>query len=446
MPDVQTQLKIYLDHVIERIEVEDLYVGTARPSHSPGVTRERLPDTPRWAFGVAACLLIAVFALLSWADASSDQTDPAASIPSTTTSPTTGLVPSQEDFTWRETHLTAEPGLPGSDSGPGYLDLIVGDGESFIVTATENPFYETWTSADGETWTLQPEYIRVIHGAAGLFLGIHQNETEGVGDDRLAISDDGVSWEYVTPATGESPHRFEEFRYVGLTVDEILTLDLPDVWNPHEDRREPPGTPSHVGAILKIDGRYVGYFYGNEDTASVMGAVSEDGLTWATFEAPDFLAEWLDIRNGRAISDRYLSERLWSSTFAGDGTRVLALVGNQSGHGIYESSDGIVWNRVETRYLETSPGDPFASSVGPDDLTLGLARLADGWVISSWWWPLSEEDFAILFSRDGRSWLPLEAPISREGLDWRPRVAGNTIFLHDGRADRAQILIGDYAR
>ena len=445
MPDAKTQLKTYLDHVVERVEIEDLYVSTARAPESRGSTREKWSTTPRWAAAIATCLLIVVVAALSWIIRSTDQIDPVATVPPTIanpptpTSPATGPMPTQEDFTWRETLITGELGLNFQAVGPG-LDLIVGDGESFVTSDNG----ETWSSSDGETWTLQPEYVRVIHGAAGQFLGIFQNQTEAVGDDRLAVSDDGVSWEYVTPASEQAPHRFEEFRYEGLVVNEILELHLPEAIR-SDHGPDHPGNPSHVGAVLKVDGRYVAYFY-DKDTGGLMGAVSEEGRTWNPVQVADFLSRWLDIGNDRAMSDRHLSERLWSSTFASDGTKILALVGDVSGHALYQSSDGITWSSIQPRYLETYPVDPFVSPIDSNSLVWGIAPLSDGWVISSWWEPLNSADpdtFAILFSKDATDWLPLDSPTNEEGSEWRPRVAGDTILIvGDGPTNR--LVIGEY--
>lgn len=431
MRDLKDQLRDYLDNVVERLEAPDTNEPRLRSLlgryGQPRINRRR---PPAWAYGLAAAaatlLLVGVGA---WVIRNADGQTPSTLLKQ----PATLVYPTLDDFEFIPADSEGRLGIQPFLRPPGILN----NGTSFL---TESKDGTDWVSPDGVTWSPSQEGVRPIYGGKGEFLAITTDaftELSPSSRTRLWRSSDGLRWREAS-ARDEALWRLATFRYFGLGVDEILSLSLslPDAWA--------EGAPA--GAILKLDDKYVAYYFSegygqrlprNGDSSYLRAAVSTDGRTWRAAEAPDFLHDWFQDEV-RAMPDRGLSDQTWSWTFAVNGDRALALTGDAHGHTLWESSDGLQWEPISIAYLDQPSFDVFGAAANshgtplPTAFAYRVAALEQGWAIlplGTFFEPSQNEETpsvtgrGVLFSVDGHNWLPLQFDFGAAA------AAGNKIFI-----------------
>ncbi len=417
MLDLKANLSEYLDNVVERLDVEDIFdkqVGVPLVRLLQPRIRHRRVAVRVYGVAAAVAVVLLVGGLAWLAGNSVDAVD--------NPTPTTVATPTLEGFTW--TKVEGGSGLPPAGA---FLDMV-SNGSKLVASDSFSAEevvgdMRLWTSVDGLTWSPERARLHVLYGTGGEFLavgtGTDLRPTDGIEGTYLWRSSDGVRWTRADPALAETLHKLASFRFSGLTVDEILGLSLPD---------SSGGGPT--GAVFKIDGRYVSYYWPADAEPNVASAVSTDGRTWQEVEAPDFLVNWFDSGSPRAMSDRGYSDRLWSGTFAVNGSRVVALTGDSDGHRLWESTDGLSWQGIHPDYGNAPGSHVFTQGVGLDEqypgaTTYGVFPMSDGWVILPW----ASEEIRVLFSVDGRTWQFIEPPKDLVGFAWFTRVAGDKVLF-----------------
>jgi hypothetical protein len=157
MLDLKAQLGDYLDHVVERIDVDDIFdelvgVPPVRP------VRPRVPrrTVPRWVYGIAAAAAVLLFVGgVTWLVRSGAPIDPVDQLTVTTEAPTTTVSPPTTDALAPEPSVTIESidwtpiesGVPGSPFG-----RLISDGTSLYTLVKDGSEAELLTSDDGITW------------------------------------------------------------------------------------------------------------------------------------------------------------------------------------------------------------------------------------------------------------------------------------------------------
>ena len=438
MRDLKNQLEDYLDHVVGRLETEDIHeprLGT--PPVRDGQRRVHPQRFPAWIYGLAgAVATLLVVGVGAWLIRYADGQMP--SIP--LDQPVHLAQPTLDDFEFTEAPADTERMLGWAPfvRPPG----ILSNGTRLLTESFEGA---DWVSSEGVVWSPGRKGVHPFYGGMGEFLAITTVATPEPSPSIHALlrrSSDGLLWSEAEPQD-EAPWRLETYRYFGLRVDEILSLSLslPNAWS--------GGGPA--GAILKLDDTYIAYYFTDgywqetppdADTSYVGAAVSSDGRTWRSAEVPDFLRDWFQD-GSRAQWDRGLSDQTWSWTFAVSGDRVLALTGDSGGHMLWESTDGLRWEPISISFVEQPSFDVFGQAASfhetrlPDGRTAPSAfpyrvvALEQGWAIL----PLGgitslppEEELSavgrgVLFSVDGHNWLPLQFD---EGF---AAAAGDKIFI-----------------
>ena len=428
MRDVNQQLADYLDHVVLRVEAEDIYA--TRLEAEPVRSRQQ-----PWAYALVALVAILLVGVGAWLIRFNEE--PPASLDQ----------PTLDDF------LIAEvPSDFGQILGTGPFlrpPGLLSNGTRFLTQGSDGT---DWVSSDGLTWSPNQSGVWPFYGGKGEFLAITTDSnsaselnvrTLDLGPEdgtRLWRSSDGLDWREAEPQD-EAPWKLATYRYFGLEVDEILSLSLsslPGAWT--------GGGPT--GAILKLDDTYIAYYFSegywseiplDGESHYLEAAVSNDGRTWRPTEAPDFLKEWFH-GDHRAMWDMRISEQTWSWTFAVKEDRVLALTGDANGHTLRESADGLLWEPISIVYLDQPSFDVFGAAAEPRQAWLSLqssftyrvAAIENGWAILplGFFQPGGTEATpagrGVLFSTDGHNWLPLNF---RLGL---AAAVGDKIFVRTG--------------
>lgn len=390
MSDVTIQLRTYFEENIDHVAVDEIFVHEAKPASLPPGHR------PRWAVALAGVAAVVLLTVMVWLVGRGEE--PVATVPTLETGSRAWI-----DLT---------------DQGLSSMGYLATNGEAFV--------FADWglrlSSPDGETWSETPSgsaNLAALHGAPDGFLAVDWEATV-VGHPMVWVSADGLDWAETPSETRMNAKRVAGFQYLGLTVEEILRL-------------APPNTAfSGSGVMMKLDDSYVAHYWSGE----LKGAISADGISWESFEPAPHLASWLDpdltrssIELGYSSSGRSWGDLFWSGTFAVSQGRALALTGDDTGHRLWESTDGITWTEVTPEYVAAPGFDPFTTPAGlneqfPGSATFGITSSSTGWYIFSWF----KQEFAVLFSPDGRTWTPLTPP-EDPGDEVAPRVVGDTIFL-----------------
>ena len=328
--------------------------------------------------------------------------------------------PTTVSITWSD--VSADQ-LGSMAMGPLPPSSVVSNGNVYLASERPDDYEErqTWTSTDGITWEQAENGILPISGLSGGFLAYRGHID--VPPIQFRRSDDGRTWTEAIPST--DPTRLASFTWSGLSVDEVLSLRL---------ARLPSSHVHEAGTVFKVGDRFVAYYWNSAET--VEAAVSSDGETWESVDVPDFLAEWFDFSSPRAMSDRGVSQRLWSGTFSAGHGRVLALTSDAEGHHLWESTDAITWNEISATLpaaLRSHPATSkeFRDLLGAEPSIYGSHRLTamdSGWTLAPWHYPFAPEGSGSYHSLDGMIWNQLSPEVAT-GSQAVVHTAGNKVFF-----------------
>jgi hypothetical protein len=329
--------------------------------------------------------------------------------------------PTTESITWSD---VSKDQLGSLARGPLPLPSVVSNGDVYLASDRSDDDYEerqTWTSTDGITWEQAENGLLPVSGLSGGFLAYRGHFD--VPPVQFLRSDDGRTWTAATPST--DPTRLASITWSGLSVDEVLRLRL---------ARLPSSHVHEAGTVFKVGSRFVTYYWNSVET--VEAAVSSDGETWEPVDVPEFLAEWLDFSSPRALSDRDISQRLWSGTFSAGHGKVLAVTSDSEGHHLWESTDGITWNEISATLpaaLRSHPATSkeFRDLAGAAPSIYGSHRLTamdSGWTLAPWHYPFAPEGSGTYHSLDGMIWNQL-SPEAATASQAVVHTAGNKVFF-----------------
>ena len=388
MLDLKAQLGDYLDHVVERIDVDDIFdelVGV--PPVQPVQPRGPRRTVPQWVYGVAAAAAVLLFVGgVAWLVRSGAPIDPVDQPTVTTEAPTTTVAPPTTDALAPEPSVTIESidwtpiesGVPGSPFG-----RLISDGHSLYTLVEDGSEAELWASDEGIAWRRL---------AAVPFSNI-----EAVRDGKVL----GVDADYSGPPTAVAVYTVDAD---GTITESSLTPTIPD--NHVRFARD----FSVTGAFLGQDGVSVRVAY----TIS-LPLVFAFGLG---FSEEDLPAGWVEEGEEEAMlapllglsTDEYLqqysggfeSETTVGAIGIGDTPDVvvdlsaLGLTGSDlmdEHPAIYVSSNGTDWEQVEPGTAQIRPAFTIDGGLVAEafEVTDDLNRVC-----------------AVSVSPDGVEWTPVE--------------------------------------
>jgi hypothetical protein len=236
-------------------------------------------------------------------------------------------------------------------------------------------------------------------------------------------SSDGLDWSLAesaaTAASGTATKvLFGDFVWRVDSAETVLRTDAPNLdW----------GTGlSQV--VIEFRDRLV--LFGFDPSGRFRALESTDGTTWTPIEsAPPFALTHTSSQppyRFDAFSCGYAASDSWGAVLLPDG----------SGHGLWTSTDGVSWTETRLDLTPLDLSDEFSAIS-----SYCIRAFEGGWVIVPNY-PATPD--AVLFSRDGLEWAPLELPEEHGDFRGVPVVAGDTIFIVED-ATTPHILVGTLA-
>ncbi len=356
MPDLDTQLRDYFDHVVQRVEADDILVEEVgaeprRPPFRRGV----------WIAATSAVVTLLLFGLLSLL-VSDDEISPADSVVVTTSALSTSTTLGEGTPTTEDTSTAASP--TGYDAG--ILSRLSVDEPWRIVE---------WQILSVELAAAEDEAVEFLAVAR-----INPSVTHLPADTRIWVSPDGESWSAV-----ELP-------------DAVVTGNSGPFTGPVKVAAGGPGLVA-VGVTVYDQDCFRGAI--RRDIEAVCdGSAPRGSAVWTSQDA----IAWTRVDEQPAFDGAYMY-----SVAAGNGTLVAVGFVHDAGSQncdcvsgrsvVWTSQDGIAWSRL------TNDDHVFGQSV-MFDVTFGPnGFIAVGWKTNPDW-----NDPVFWHSIDGVNWNRIDLP------------------------------------
>lgn len=372
MFDLRTQLRVYVEDTVERIDSDDVAAAVS----GERIISNRAPWylRPAWiAIGAAALVLIAVGLpiLMIGGDESTVTDEPTTTVTSevtpsttvttvaptvTTVSPTTTvpLIPARLGVTWQQA-----PTQPAFGPNDVVRSVIEGGPGLIAVGGTwneEDPRFEAaiWTSVDGIAWErvsdvplLAGEILTDVTAGPAGFVAVGGTYPVLYEDPSVLVSEDGESWIRIPPDTTAFP---------------------PDA-TPEAVTNGGPGYVA-VGEYATVESP--------KDQAAIW--TSPDGISWTRVEQE--LGEGYEFSNiGDIVNTGSVLVAIGNAW--GDGGDWADLVRAQNDLLLWTSTDGQVWKRgmlsdVGGAAIAVTAHDGSIVAVGYEGVTLTAWLAEDG--------------------------------------------------------------------
>lgn len=448
MPDLDVQIRAYLDATSEPLTVDDvLFVPVGDTAVRP--ITHRTVGRRRWrgwlVAGVAAAVLLVVLGLLPFLLHGGSIEPAGTTIPTPTTtlaptnidaesadnpvppSPATSIADTPDDatttpaagsFAWEIIDKTQIPPVewPGQmgHTESGYFQWV--SCETLRSTGGAPPLSELWSTDQGRFWSRS-----TVPCDDWVFPVANMLVRDSLTEDAAYISSDGIDWSLLTEsgpsdgiAGGAEPgsdlwHGSENGYSPGALIWEIddigVMYDFSMPWD--------IGFYAPTGWLFEFDNGLtaISRCCQQDWLRNPMVRHSADNHVWANIALPAFLEQGFDQ-----------SPDWWSAFAHQDGIAVASL-SNGTETRLWRTTDGLEWNDVTPDSI--TDGGVWAAG---DVWVQGLALFSNN---------MSGDHFNI--STDGLTWTPVEIPPLARSAQGVIRVAGNKIFVFGGNQ-----LIGTY--